>query len=110
MKTANESAKILVVDDDPDARGFLSVYLKKKKYLIEEAEGLIKNTAEDLPEKSKKELLERLERLKKSSHRIDEQTYAGVEVVDQVIRRYPYQSLGAAALGGILLSIILNKR
>jgi two-component system, OmpR family, alkaline phosphatase synthesis response regulator PhoP len=38
MKTANESAKILVVDDDPDARGFLSVYLKKKKYLIEEAE------------------------------------------------------------------------
>jgi CheY-like chemotaxis protein len=38
MKIANESAKILVVDDDPDARGFLSVYLKKKKYLIEEAE------------------------------------------------------------------------
>ena len=38
MKTTSESAKILVVDDDPDARGILSVYLKKKKYLLEEAE------------------------------------------------------------------------
>ena len=66
--------------------------------LIEEAEGLIKNTAEDLSEKSKSELLERLERLKKSCHQIDEQTYSGVEVVDQIIRRYPYQSIGAAAL------------
>ena len=41
--------------------------LQDIKNLIEEAEGLIKNTAEDLPENSKKELLERLERLKKSS-------------------------------------------
>ena len=46
--------------------------------LIEEAEGLIKNTAEDLSEKSKGELLERLERLKKSCHQIDEQTYSGL--------------------------------
>ena len=84
--------------------------LQDIRNLIEEAEGLIKNTAEDLPEKSKKELLERLERLKKSSLRIDEQTYAGVEVVDQIIRRYPYQSLGVAALGGMVLGIILNKR
>ncbi len=38
MKTNNESAKILVVDDDPDARGLLLVYLKKKNYLFEEAE------------------------------------------------------------------------
>jgi CheY-like chemotaxis protein len=38
VNTNNESAKILVVDDDPEARGFLSVYLKKKKYLFEEAE------------------------------------------------------------------------
>ena len=80
------------------------------KNLIEEAESLIKNTAQDLPETSKNELLERLERLKSSCHRIDEQTYAGVEVVDQIIRRYPYQSLGAAALGGVILGIILNKR
>jgi len=48
--------------------------------------------------------------LKKSSLRIDQQTYAGVEVVDQIIRRYPYQSLGVAALGGMVLGIILNKR
>ena len=65
---------------------------------------------EVLYENSKKELLERLERLKKSSLRIDQQTYAGVEVVDQIIRRYPYQSLGVAALGGMVLGIILNKR
>ncbi len=38
MNTDNESAKILVVDDDPEARGFLSVYLKKKKYVFEVAE------------------------------------------------------------------------
>ena len=44
------------------------------------------------------------------SLRIDQQTYAGVEVVDQIIRRYPYQSLGVAALGGMVLGIILNKR
>ena len=78
--------------------------------LIEEAEGLIKNTSEDLSEKSKSELLERLARLKKSCHQIDEQTYAGVEVVDQIIRRYPYQSIGVAALSGVLLGILLNKR
>ena len=78
--------------------------------LIEEAEGLIKNTAEDLSEKSKSELLERLERLKKSCRQIDEQTYSGVEVVDQIIRRYPYQSIGAAALSGVLLGILLSKR
>ena len=78
--------------------------------LIEEAEGLIKNTAEDLSEKSKSELLERLERLKKSCHQIDEQTYSGVEVIDQIIRRYPYQSIGAAALSGVLLGILLSKR
>jgi len=78
--------------------------------LIEEAEGLIKNTAEDLSEKSKNELLERLERLKKSCHQIHEQTYSGVEVVDQIIRRYPYQSIGAAALSGVLLGILLSKR
>lgn len=84
--------------------------LQDIRKLIEEAEGLIKNTAEDLPEKSKTELLERLERLKKSCHRIDEQTYAGVEVVDQMIRRYPYQSIGAAALAGVILGTILNKK
>ncbi len=38
MKTDGGSAKVLVVDDDPEARGFLSVYLKKKNYLFEEAE------------------------------------------------------------------------
>ena len=38
MQTSNEPAKILVVDDDPEARGFLSVYLKKQNYLFDEAE------------------------------------------------------------------------
>jgi ElaB/YqjD/DUF883 family membrane-anchored ribosome-binding protein len=84
--------------------------LQDIRKLIEEAEGLIKNTAEDLPEKSKSEILERLERLKKSCHRIDEQTYAGVEAVDQMVRRYPYQSIGIAALGGVILGTILNKK
>ena len=80
------------------------------RHLIEEAEALIKTTADELPEKSKGELLERLERLKQSCQRVDQQAVTGLEMMDQVVRRRPYQCLGIAALGGLLMGIILNKR
>jgi|TARA_B110000438_G_scaffold273086_1_gene292215 two-component system response regulator ResD len=38
MQTSNEPAKILVEDDYPEVRGFLSVYLKKQNYLFDEVE------------------------------------------------------------------------
>ena len=46
--------------------------------LIDEAEDLVKNTGGDLAEKSKAELMEKLERLKKSCRKIDENRITGV--------------------------------
>lgn len=77
--------------------------------LVHDAEELVKATGGDLAGRSKAELVAALERVKASCGRLQARAAAGAQQADQIIREYPYQSIGIAFGVGLLIGVLVNR-
>ena len=77
--------------------------------LVRDAEELVRATGGDLADKSKTELAAALERVKASCGRLQTRAAAGARQADQIIREYPYQSIGIAFGVGLLIGVLVNR-
>jgi len=84
--------------------------------VIAQAEELLHATAGELGEKAKEvreELARKLEAAKDRFQSLDDVKEAaeeGLKEVDQVIRKHPYESVGAALVAGLIIGALLNRR
>ena len=84
--------------------------------VIADAEQLLHATAGELGEKAKevrKELTRKIEAAKERFQNLEDVKKAaeeGLKEVDQVIRKHPYESVGAALVAGLILGALLNRR
>ncbi len=84
--------------------------------VLANAEELLQATAGDLGEKAKevrKELARKIEAAKERFHNLDDVKEAaeeGLKEVDQVIRKHPYESVGAALVAGLIIGALLNRK
>ena len=84
--------------------------------VLADAEQLLQATAGELGEKAKevrKELARKIEAAKErfqSLEDVREAAEEGLKEVDQVIRKHPYESVGAALVAGLIIGALLNRR
>ena len=84
--------------------------------VIADAEQLLQATAGELGEKAKevrKELARKIEAAKERFHNLEDVKEAaeeGLKEVDQVIRKHPYESVGAALVAGLIIGALLNRK
>ena len=84
--------------------------------MIADAEELLQATAGELGEKAReirKELVRKIEAAKEKFQNLDDVKEAaeeGLKEVDQVIRKHPYESVGAALVAGLIIGALLNRR
>ena len=84
--------------------------------VIADAEHLLQVTAGELGEKAKevrKELTRKIEAAKarfKNLNDVKEVAEEGLKEVDQVIRKHPYESVGAALVAGLIIGALLNRK
>jgi ElaB/YqjD/DUF883 family membrane-anchored ribosome-binding protein len=84
--------------------------------VIADAEQLLHVSAGELGEKAKevrKELARKIEAAKERFHNLDdvkEVAEEGLREVDQVIRKHPYESAGAALVAGLIIGALLNRK
>ena len=84
--------------------------------VIADAEQLLHATAGELGEKAqevRKELTRKIEAAKERFQNlgdVKEAAEEGLKEVDQVIRKHPYESVGAALVAGLILGALLNRR
>ena len=101
-KSSRKSARVSIARD---VRGVLA-----------DAEQLLQATAGELGEKAKevrKELARKIEAAKErfqSLEDVKEVAEEGLKEVDQVIRKHPYESVGAALVAGLIIGALLNRR
>ena len=78
--------------------------------LLHDAETLVQATGGNLSKESKAELESVLARLRARGERIKQQALSGARATDRVIRRYPYQSLGAVFGLGIVVGLLIRRK
>jgi len=84
--------------------------------VLADAEHLLHATAGELGEKAKevrKELARKIEAAKERFHNLEDVKEAaeeGLKEVDQVIRKHPYESVGAALVAGLIIGALLNRK
>ncbi|MCI0746238.1 MAG: hypothetical protein L0Y58_12610 [Verrucomicrobia subdivision 3 bacterium] len=78
--------------------------------LVHDAEDLVRATGHDLAEKSRKELIEALERVKASCRRLEAHAETSLRAADKMIRQHPYESIGVALGLGLLIGALVNRR
>ena len=97
-------------------RSFSSSIQRDVRGVLADAEQLLHATAGELGEKAKevrKELTRKIEAAKEkfqSLEDVKEAAEEGLKEVDQVIRKHPYESVGAALVAGLILGALLNRR
>jgi ElaB/YqjD/DUF883 family membrane-anchored ribosome-binding protein len=84
--------------------------------VLADAEQLLHATAGELGEKVnevRKQLARKIEAAKERFHNLDdvkEVAEEGLKEVDQVIRKHPYESVGAALVAGLIIGALLNRK
>lgn len=84
--------------------------------VLADAENLLHATAGELGERAnevRKELARKIEAAKEKFHNLDDVKEAaeeGLKEVDQVIRKHPYESVGAALVAGLIIGALLNRK
>ena len=78
--------------------------------LVHDAEDLVKATGGGLADKSKREIMESLERVKASCRRLEEQAASSLRAADKYVRHHPYESMGIALGLGLLVGLLANRR
>lgn len=78
--------------------------------LVQDTETLLATAMNGLADKSKTDLMVRLERLKSSCSRLEQTASSGVRQVDELIRDRPFHAVGAAFGVGLFLGLLRRSR
>ncbi len=87
--------------------------LEDLQNVVRDGEELLRAGVQDLSEKgaaARERLAAALEVAKETRRRLQERAVASAKATDQIIRDYPYQSLGAAFGVGLVIGVLLNRR
>lgn len=82
------------------------------KLVVHDAELLFRATAGELSDKAREareRLATSLESAKVNARRLEVRAREGVKVADEVIRQHPYESVGVAFCGGLVLGVLLAR-
>ncbi len=83
------------------------------KAVVHDGEELLRAGAQDLSERgmaARERLAAALEVAKETRRKLEERAVASAKATDELIREYPYQSIGIAFGIGMLLGVILNRK
>ena len=78
--------------------------------LVHDAEDLVKATGENLAEKSKREIMLALNRVKASAGKVEEKAAAQARAADRILREHPYSFVGLAFGLGLVVGLLINRR
>jgi ElaB/YqjD/DUF883 family membrane-anchored ribosome-binding protein len=87
--------------------------LRDLKAVVQDGEELLRAGARDLSERgmaAREKLAAALEAARETRERLQQKAVASAKATDQLIREYPYQSIGIAFGIGMLLGLILNRK
>ena len=87
--------------------------LNDLKAVVEDGEELLKTGVEQLSDRgraAREKLAAALEIAKETRRKLQLQATAGAKATDQLIREYPYQSIGIAFGLGMLIGILANRK
>ena len=87
--------------------------MRDVRVVVQDAEDLIKATAGDIEEKTREaraRLAGALVVAKESLTRAEQAAGESIRAADNLIRDYPYPSLGLAFFAGVLFGVILTRR
>ncbi len=87
--------------------------LQDLKAVVHDGEELLKAGAQDLSERgmaARERLAAALEVAKETGRKLEEKAVAGAKATDELIREYPYQSIGIAFGIGMFLGVLLNRK
>ena len=82
------------------------------KVVVHDAESLIRATAGDLGEKAREarqRLSASLDSAKANALKLEDRARESARATDLVIRDHPYESIGAAFCGGLILGVLLAR-
>jgi ElaB/YqjD/DUF883 family membrane-anchored ribosome-binding protein len=86
--------------------------VKDFKVVVNDAERLIRATAGDLGEKARdarQRLSVSLDSAKANAHKLEDRARESARATDLVIRDHPYESIGVAFCGGLILGVLLAR-
>jgi ElaB/YqjD/DUF883 family membrane-anchored ribosome-binding protein len=78
--------------------------------LIQDVEGVLKEAGQRWGAKSKEELDVALARMQEARRKLEEQARRTAESTAEVVRAHPYESIGVAFAGGLLIGLLLSRR
>jgi ElaB/YqjD/DUF883 family membrane-anchored ribosome-binding protein len=94
-------------NDVLDRRDYL---LSDLKVVVRDIEELMKSTAGQLSEKATEELKSILNRARELCAQLENRALMSLRQADQVVREYPYQTMGVAFAVGALIGVLVNRK
>jgi ElaB/YqjD/DUF883 family membrane-anchored ribosome-binding protein len=86
--------------------------VKDFKLVVHDAESLIRATAGELTDRAREareRLASSLEAAKVNARRLEDRALESARAADELIREHPYESLGVAFCGGLVLGVLLAR-
>ena len=83
------------------------------KRVVEDAEGILRDTAEDVGEKAKEareKLANAIEQAKACCQNLDDKAVAGAKATDKAVHEHPYQAMGIAFGVGLLAGYLITRK
>lgn len=87
--------------------------LEDLREVVEDGEALLRAGANELNDRgsaAREKLSAALDRAKETGRKLQEQTVAGAQAADRVIRDNPYQTVGVAFVVGVIIGAVLNRK
>ena len=86
--------------------------VKDFRLVVQDAESLFRATAGELGEKAREareRLASSLDLAKSNARKLEDRAREGAKAADELIREHPYESLGVAFCGGLILGVLLTR-
>ncbi|HAV65337.1 MAG TPA: hypothetical protein DCY13_23555 [Verrucomicrobiales bacterium] len=80
------------------------------RVLIQDVEGVLKEARQRWGAKSREELDVALEKMHLARRKLEAQARRTAEHTAEVVSKHPYESLGIALIGGLILGLLLSRR
>ena len=77
--------------------------------LVEDGEDFLRSGANRLNEEAHAKLTQALDAAKATGAKLKDKALQGARSTDETIREYPYQSIGVAFGGGVLIGVLVHR-